>query len=179
MIQVAREHLLDRNLTHISNYDAEIAQITVFPVNSYVLVAYPLSSQSRPPNKLMCHFKGPYQVVHNIGSAYTILNLVKMSQEVVHISRLRPFHFDDSRVDPRDVAYAEACSYDIRVIHAHRFHGTKRVTNLELQIEWLGFPESHHWTWQLWSRDLASNHKVHEYLTTHRLARFIPAGFRA
>ena len=76
-----------------------------FNVGDYVLVAYPdtmYTGKGKPPTKLMPIRKGPMKVLEQEKDAYTVLDIVSRRTQVVHVSRLYPFFYDDTRVDPKE-----------------------------------------------------------------------------
>ena len=76
-----------------------------FNVGSYVLVEYDSTLKGRgPPHKLMPFKRGPYRVVNNVGTRYTLLDLVTNKHEDVLIHRLHPFIYDEANIDPKIVA---------------------------------------------------------------------------
>ena len=121
-VAVAQKLQLQLNAKHLNMRTPQ--SLTVFPVNSYVLVMFPVVNNSRkPPHKLSSYWKGPLKVVTSLGSEYELLDLVSMKTSCVHISRLKPFHFEPG-TDPREVARTDTQSYDIRCVHSHKgsFH---------------------------------------------------------
>jgi len=116
------------------SFDEVAAQ---FPVNSYVLVAYPIGS--RPDNKLMAQWQGPMQVVAFSGTEYEVRNLVTMKTQLVHIKRLKPFVTSPNR-SPESIAFAEAGVWEILMVHAHRQPRRGSRLGLEFLVEWAGYP---------------------------------------
>ena len=141
--------------------------LTVFPVGSYVLVQY----ENRPPSKLHPQLKGPMRVVNNIGSRYTVQNLVTMKLEDFHVTRLKPFLYDDSVTIPRLVANRDQQVFDVDHILAHR-GDPKRKSSLEFLVRWTGYTDAHD-TWEPWN-SLRDTHALHRYLSAHRLKALIP-----
>ena len=78
---------------------------TSYDIGEYVLVAYPETLLGdRPPNKLMPFRKGPMKVIDKDIDAYTVLDLVTRWAEIVHLSRIFPFLYDATKVDPENIA---------------------------------------------------------------------------
>jgi hypothetical protein len=155
------------------SFDEVAAQ---FPVNSYVLVAYPIGS--RPDNKLMAQWQGPMQVVAFSGTEYEVRNLVTMKTQLVHIKRLKPFVTSPNR-SPESIAFAEAGVWEILMVHAHRQPRRGSILGLEFLVEWAGYPNKADYTWQDWTAELGRTAPVVEYCHKNRsLRRFIPKGLR-
>jgi transposase InsO family protein len=58
------QHTVDEQYIAAKNKKYKNVEITVFPVNSYVLLGYPSSNLKKgPPNKLMLNWQGPYKVI--------------------------------------------------------------------------------------------------------------------
>ena len=86
-----------------------IREETIFPPNTYVLVQY----ENRPPSKLHTNWKGPMRVVNNIGSKYTVHNMITDELEDHHVSKLKAFQFDPEITDPQLVANKDQQLFDV------------------------------------------------------------------
>ena len=146
--------------------------LTEFPVNSYVLVAYETEG-NRPPTKLYSRWRGPLKVVGHVGQTYTCLNLVTNKLEDFNINFLRPFKYDEERIDPYDVALRDNQYFEVERIDAHRGDANK-VSNLQFRVKWIGFEEP---TWEPW-KNVYKVGALHEYLRTHNMKRLIPKHFK-
>jgi hypothetical protein len=151
---------------------------TIFPVNSFVLVAYPENSftkRARPPNKLMPEWKGPYQVISFIGANYTLLNLVTMKEESeVHVKRLKQFEYIEG-TDPRDIANQATDAYDVEEIISHT-GSIKARNDMTFLVKWLGYEEP---TSEPYSnRSLFKTAAMHKYLRANKLIALIPAAYK-
>jgi hypothetical protein len=210
IIKVAQDHLLEKNAQHLKSkekymkhekfrdhYEALVENQasstpskntsiipTTFPVNSYVLVAYPdsgFTKRARPPNKFMPEWKGPYQVIAHIGSSYTLLNLVTMKEETgIHVKRLKEFIYDEG-TDPRQVANQATDSWDVEKIISHTgqpYDSKKRDTkkSMVFQVKWVGFdePTSEPYT----NRSIFKTAAMHKYLSENKLKCLIPAAYK-
>lgn len=149
-------------------------EITEFPPNSYVLVNYE-GEGHKPPTKLHTNLRGPVKVISSKGPIYTVQDLATDKMLDFHVKLLHPFDFDAAIVDPREVAKHDEEYYDIDRIEDHKFVGSKKNrTDLEFLILFEGDKKA---TWQPWSIDLGRNEKIHQYLRSHQLARYIPSKF--
>jgi len=151
---------------------------TVFPVNSFVLVAYPengFTKRARPPNKLMPEWKGPYQVISFIGANYTVLNLVTMKEEPgIHVKRLKQFEYVEG-TDPRDIANKATDSWDVEEILSHT-GSSKQRNQMTFLVKWLGYEEP---TSEPYSnRSLFKTAAMHKYLRDNKLITLIPAAYK-
>ncbi len=73
-----------------------------YTVGDYVLLGYPESSftgSRRPPTKLLPYRKGPMKITDVKGDEYELLDLVSRRSHSVHVSRVYPFWYDDTRID--------------------------------------------------------------------------------
>ena len=121
IIAAAQKHHKQINENYITSKNVKYknVEITVFPVNSYVMLAYPDSNLKKgPPNKLMTNWQGPYKVISYIGNNYTILNLATMKEGTVNNKRLKMFLVDDNQ-NPRLVANKATQRWDVEQIISH------------------------------------------------------------
>jgi hypothetical protein len=146
---------------------------TDFAVNSYVIAQYE-SNDHRPPDKLSPIFRGPYRVVssyNNNRNVFTVQNLLTNQLEDFHITNLRPFIYDESLIDPADIAMqAQALTRVEKIVN--RKGNKKNKFLMEFLVRWEGFDSTHD-SWLKWS-ELKDNPKLHEYLDSHNLSRLIP-----
>ena len=75
-------------------------EITIFPVDSYVLAKYP----TQPPTRLHTLWRGPFRgkFIHN--SDYTLFDRTTKKLKCIHVSNLKESVFDPRHTDPADVA---------------------------------------------------------------------------
>ena len=147
---------------------------TSYPIGDYVLVGYPESSftgSRRPPSKLLPFRKGPMKIMDVKGDAYEVLDLVSRGIQTVHVSRLFPFWYDESRVDPENIALRDAEEYKIeRIIDDTIDERPKRQWTFK--VRWLGYDESED-TWSSWD-DLKDVAALHTYLRENGHGSAIP-----
>ena len=150
-------------------------EITEFPINSYVLVNYE-GEDNKPPSKLHTYLRGPLRVVNYKGPIYTLQNLVRPTKlEDFHVKLLHPFKFDESNVDPSDVAQHDEEYSGIKEVLEHRFaNKKKRRTDLQFKLIWEGDKEPN---WYSWNSTFGHAEKIHDYLTTHNLKKYIPTQY--
>ena len=108
-----------------------------YPINSYVLYTPPIGK--RRPKTEMKH-DGPFLVVNRLGDIYTIQHQTTGKPFDTHVSALRPFFYDPLRINPKDVAIANAREFYIDRILLHRGDINKK-TSMEFLVRWLGYTE--------------------------------------
>ena len=164
--QSARDSVNIRKRTH--------GATTIFPVNSFVLKAYPYTRMGKlPPTKLHLGLKGPLKVVKINGPQYTLLDVLTNKEEPpCHVSRLREYKHDEASPEPREVAMADNILWDVEKILA--MNGSfSRKTELKFQVKWTGFEDQKDYTWEPWSF-LRTNEVLHAWMTAHNLKSHIP-----
>jgi hypothetical protein len=166
ILRVAREHQIEQDAYHMQECDLHYAE---FPINSYVLYTPPVGK--RRPKINMIH-DGPYQVINRLGDIYTIQHLVHGKSLDTHISNLRPFFYDPTNVDPKDIAVANEGEFYIDRIISHR-GDTNRRSTMEFQVRWLGYTEDDD-TWEPYS-ELRDTEQLLTYLRGNRLVKLINA----
>ena len=187
-IEAAKYMQLEKDSRHMSQYHSDgisISTITEFVIGSYVLLEYPDTGLSnKPPNKLMTHLSGPYQVMSYKGPHYTIRHLNHNSVQTVHVSRLSVFRYDKERIDPKFVTSKDNCEWFVERAIRHYFkddddnesHERKYRKNSRLyfEIKWVDVVNTTHEPW----RNLVANSIVHQYMRLNKLKSFIPKHYR-
>jgi transposase InsO family protein len=163
LIEVARKTQAQFDTHHMSVFDPNF---TEFPVNSYVLLEHP----EGPPHKLKMQKRGPYQVVNNTGSKYTIQDLVTGKMSDTHISNLSPFLYDPNQTDPLDIAMKDQEEFFIDSIINHRGDRNSRKT-MEFLVRWRGYGPKND-TWEPYS-GLRDTDQLILYLRKNRLKSLI------
>jgi len=96
-------------MSHIFQHYYETNQkiyLDFFIIGTYVLVEYPKTmgeGRGRPVNKLQTTRKGTMRVVSQQDDTYELLDLVSRKIDTVHVSRIYPFKYDSTKVDPENV----------------------------------------------------------------------------
>jgi hypothetical protein len=159
---------------HIATpYDTK-KHVDHFPVGSYVLVEYDSTLKGRgPPHKLMPFKRGPYRVVNNVGTRYTLLDLLTNKHEDVLIHRLHPFHYDESNIDPKSVAARDTDEYTVEEILKHE-GDPKHKGTMKFLVHWKGYDDPTENTWESW-KNLRLVDKLHDYLRSNKMGHLIPA----
>jgi transposase InsO family protein len=150
--------------------------LTEFPVNSYVLVEYP---EGRAPTKFHPLKKGPLKVMSFIGRRYKLLNLVTNKEETHDISKLTPFTYDDSTIDPRQIANKDYQVFDVERIIKHQCgKNINKVGDMDFLVKWVGMDDSMEFNrWLEW-KELRNNPALHKYLFENNMSKFIPKEHR-
>ncbi len=162
--------------------EQHIQELTLVPtsyeIGTYVLVAYPDSgiNSGRPPNKLMPIRKGPMKIIEREGDAYTILDLVTRRPETVHISRIFPFIYDSTRVDPENIALRDREEFEVERILDDTIDVSLSTRHWQFQVLWKGYDISEA-SWVSWNT-LKDVGVLHEYLRLKGLSQYIPLSHR-
>ena len=175
LIALARKKLMAKDEKHIQEYDPTR---TEFPINSYVLVTYPvgMNGTRKPPTRFHSILRGPYRVInYTVKGVVTVQNLVTYKNEDFHVTQLRPFQYDPERVDLRDVASRDRKEFVIDRIVSH-IGDFKSKRTLQFLVKWLGYDESEN-TYESF-RELRATEQLHAYLIRCGLQKEIPAEFR-
>jgi len=163
IIHIARKTLEARDDFHMSK---QHGNPTTFRENSYVLVDY----IDKPPSTLHTNLEGPFRVVSSVNGKYTLQNLVTEELNEYHVSRLRPFYYDDED-SPRQTANRDSQQWDVDSIINHAGDQNHRK-ELLFRVRWLGHDESCD-TWEPYS-NLRHNIKLHDYLKANKMKKLIP-----
>jgi len=148
---------------------------TNYSIGDYVLVSYPdtmYSGKGKPPTKLMPIRKGPMKVVERNKDAYSVLDIVSRRIHEVHISRLFPFFYDDTRVDPETFALRDSEEFVVESIIDDTIDTEIPKTQWQFRIRWKGYDESED-TWGSWN-SLKHVEALHQYLRANGFNQYIP-----
>jgi transposase InsO family protein len=170
MLDLARDTQRKADLRHEMQWRNDLRNrkvtLTVFPIGSYVKVAYPPNSITgqRAPNKLAMSWRGPYEVIGKEKSAYLVKSVTgsihKFSQHLLDV-----YHVDSKYSEPRQVALDAENMYDIAEIFQIRCNerNPRKKSEIELLISWQGYEQDEP-TWNVWNSSFNHNSKVHEFL---------------
>lgn len=148
---------------------------TEFAVDTYVLCSYPSDATAQNPlGKLKAPWKGPMLVVNAKGDEYTLKDITTNRDYKVHISRIKPFYYDELRVDPFEVAAKDLDEEIVEKIVDHTEHRQK--SKMTFRVRWLGYDERH--DRMLPWHELRDNTVLHKYLFDHGMAKLIPREHR-
>ena len=86
------------------------------------------------------------RVVNGENSRYTLFDLITNKKKDYHVSDMKPFIFNADLVDPVDIARRDYMEFFIENVISYRGN-LKRKTELEFQIKWLGYDETHN-SWE-------------------------------
>lgn len=168
LIEVAQKTQMKHDTYHLSGFDPDF---TEYPINSYVLLNPP--EGNRP--KLSPRKKGPYRVVNFVGSKYTLQDLLTSKNFDVHISKLSPFNYDETRTDPKTIAMDDAQEFLIESIISHRGDRSRR-SSMEFLVKWQGYSDDAN-SWEPYS-GLRDTDQLLAYLRANRLRSLIPIKHR-
>ena len=169
IIALAEKSLREKDEKHIENYSTER---TKFPDNTYVLVEHRHNSLRRgPKSKLLPFLKGPMLVKsHSEDGEYVLQDIVTQKVFDYHVSRLRPFRYDERTMTPLQVAVTDTLDeFVAESVIQMRGDTRKQRKNLSFKIRWAGYgPDDD--TWEPWEycRDSMA---VQRFLREHANAR--------
>jgi chromobox protein 1 len=124
----------------------------------------------------MPFLRGPYLVVNNIGTRYTLLDLVTNKHVDVLFHRLHPFIYDKARMDPKEAACRDREEYEVEKILGHS--GDPRMkSDMQFFVKWKGYDDPKDNTWEPW-KNLRLVDKLHEYLAKNNMKNLIPKDCR-
>jgi len=166
-----------KRYAYLNNDKNRDKPITEFPVNSFVLVAYPDNQVTgkRGPNKQLTPLRGPLRVHSIVGNTYKLINLINNKVETVNINRLVPFYFDPEVHDPMHIAAKDYSEFPIEQILTHR-GDPARKSQMEFKVRWQGYTSLED-TWEPW-KTLRNTPGLHAYLISAGLARLVPKEHR-
>ena len=146
---------------------------TSYDIGEYVLVAYPETLLGdRPPNKLMPLRKGPMKVIDKDIDAYTVLDLVTRRAEVIHLSRMFPFLYDATKIDPENIALRDREEFVVGEILDDTIDLSLPTKLWKFLVLWKGY-DIQEASWVSWN-NLKEVGVLHQYMRTKRLGRYIP-----
>ena len=151
--------------------------ITDFKIGSYVLLRFPDDKSN--VGKLKTTLKGPMVVKSRKNNAYELIDITTDAISKVHISRIVPFYYDESRHDPHEIAQKDRDEEVVEYIIRHEPKFIPKVTKkseLQFEVKWLNQPESNN-LWLPW-KELSNNTLLHKYLKDNGMGKLIPKQFQ-
>jgi hypothetical protein len=175
IISIAQQHQTEINVANQNKHSTERSE---FPINSYVLVEYSDTTHPFGGPALQTRHRGPYRVVKINMNHYTVQNLVTNQLEEFQVNLLRPFIYDPTTVDPRDIAMRDHDMWTVEMIVNHKFahNKPKNKSNLYFKVRWTGFPPESD-TWEPY-KNLRNVEALHQYLREHKMNSFILRKFK-
>jgi hypothetical protein len=170
IIAIAEQNLREKDDKHMNSCEEEP---TVFEDGSFVLAEHRHNSLRRgPKSKLLPFLKGPLQVKqHNSTTGiYALQNLVTGTVEDYHMSKLRPFLYDERTCTPLQAAVTDSLD-EFVAESVVRMRGNTRGSRRELSflIHWAGYSDADD-TWEPWEY-CKDSHAVQSFLRAHPEAR--------
>jgi hypothetical protein len=105
------------------------------------------------------------------GDEYELLDLVSRQSHSVHVSRVYPLWYDDTRIDPENIALRDAEEYVVdRIVDDTIDDRPKKQWTFK--VHWKDYDESED-TWASWD-DLKDVEALHIYLREHDQSHAIP-----
>ncbi len=174
IIHLAQKHQIGKDKAHIFKKSEAVTLPTEYTIGSYVLLEYPPGGLRRgPPNKLMPFLEGPFKVVNQYGTRYTLQNLLNGETRDVHVSRIRPYlsTSDTSLEKMRSIAVKDHHEFVVDTVLEHTGN-PKKKSELLFKIRWQGYTEEHD-SWEPW-KNLRLVDKLHDYLRNNGMAKLVP-----
>jgi hypothetical protein len=105
------------------------------------------------------------RIVNAVDNKYTLQDLVTMKNKDYHITKLRPFIFDESTQNPLDYAVRDDQDcYVVEKITALKGSPTGPKKNIYLKVHWVGYKEP---SWEKWSR-MRNSIALQNFLQHHK-----------
>jgi hypothetical protein len=175
LLDMARNNQEVRDENYLKKKKMESGKTTSnkFEIGNFVLVRY----VEKPPTKFHTNLKGPMKIISKLEDkeAFILFNLVTNKEEEIHVSRMFPFNFDESNVDPRLVANKDYQVFDVEKIIDHNGDGSK-VSEMDFLVKWKGF-EDYTNLWLPW-KELRNNPELHIYLEANGMKKLIPKEYK-
>jgi hypothetical protein len=169
LIKISAKLLKESDDLHMA---AEPPVLTQYEPDSFVLVR----QRTTPQTRMHTLWQGPMRVVSNKDGEYTLLDLVTHKEKLYHVTQMKPFQFDPTRVDPTDIARRDYLEFFIEDI-LNMEGNIHKLSTLSFHVKWLNYPHENN-TWEPW-KHMRKAEKVHEFLIQKNLKHLIPKEFIA
>ena len=116
--------------------------------------------------------KGPMKVIDKDIDAYTVLDLVTRRAEVIHLSRMFPFLYDATKIDPENIALRDREEFVVGEILDDTIDLSLPTKLWKFLVLWKGY-DIQEASWVSWN-NLKDVGVLHQYMRTKRLGRYIP-----
>lgn len=145
------ERVTSRRAREILNYNKKIkVRPSGLEPGDFVMVRL-LGAQV--PSKTKCKWTGPRRVITAVAEheeVYEVEHILTGKRSKIHASRLAPYR-EGGTLSEHDVCrlqeYAEHSDSEYFVVE--KLHDLRRSgRSLQVQVEWLGYPEEESWTWE-------------------------------
>jgi len=172
-VEVARTTQLELESERFEKEGAR-PPLSSFTAGSYVLVEDPQTTNKPKLNPL---HDGPFEVLGQRGNEVQIKNLINNKASYVHITRVRPFHYDPVVTNPLHIATQDQQEFVVDSILQHRGSPSDK-THMQFLVRWQGYgPESD--SWEPWydaatGAGVRDNVTLHAYLRSKALGYLIP-----
>jgi len=165
IIAIAEQRLRKRDESHMQSRQGKEPE---HKAGEYVLVEHRHNSLRKgPKSKMLPYLKGPMLVVAKLPeSMYKLRDLLSMRSTDFHVSRIRPYLYDERTLVPARVAATD--TFDQFVIEkVIQMRGNPRGPkgDLSFRVRWAGYSEAED-TWVAW-KDARTNTAVQIFLYNH------------
>ena len=89
----------------------------------------------------------------------------------MNVKRIDPFHFNDERINPQEVAAHDSDEFIVESILGHT-GDFKKKNSLSFHVRWLGYTPADD-TWEPW-KNVMHVQKLHTYLRSIGLENVVP-----
>ena len=140
IIEVAREHLISRDMKHMMKAPKEIDRIDI---GELVLAEQGSSFRRGPNDKLLPFLAGPYEVVEVRGSEYILRNCITRRTKTIHLSNLTRYVLNQYHRTPAEAAMRDFGDVFMveRIVEGVKGNEVKGpVSSLKFKVSWVGFP---------------------------------------
>lgn len=137
LVETAREFLHKKDAAKIATKHPR--EITRYEIGQYALCQYPKNAfRPGPPSKLMPYLQGPWRVTGRTGDVYTLANPSTGLEETVHVKRMQPCVFDETRTDPDLAAYRDDRKFEVEKIVGHQNLEHALKSHWRFLVQWKG-----------------------------------------
>ena len=166
IIDIATHNLRQKDEKYLSEYPKERTQ---FEIGSYVLAEHRLQGLKRgPKSKLLPFLRGPMRVIGwNNENIYHLQNLVTQTVSDYHVSKLRPFLYDERTKTPIQAALTDTLDEFVveKVLDMQGDPHKMPRKNLQFKVRWAGYgPQDD--TWEPWDF-VKDNDQLQLFLYNH------------
>jgi hypothetical protein len=163
LISIAAEHQRELDEANRAKRNPR-GEITLFPVNSFVLLRNNRDKQS----KFETNWIGPYRVINVTETgAYVIQDVLTFKNVDAVVNQLKAFNYDINDYDaPARVATHSKGEYFIESIENHRGDRADK-THMHFLVKWAGFPPEYN-SWEPWS-SLKDTAQLEKYLQENKM----------
>ena len=178
IIAIAEQRLRKRDAAHMLK---PIGKEPVHKEGEYVLAEHRHNSlRAGPKSKMLPYLKGPLLVIKKLPEGmYALRDLITMRASNYHVSKIRPYLYDERTLLPAQVAATDSFDeFVIEKVVEMRGNPRKAKDQIAFKVRWAGYSEADD-TWVSW-KDGRDNTAIQLYLHNHpneRIRKLVKKGF--